>query len=66
MKKENTKKKRPQTKNIWYDWLINFVLKPIKNDENVSEKIFKANTTKYYYKPIRGSRIESRKPKNQK
>ena len=49
-----------------YDWLINFVLKPIKNDDNVSEKIFKANTTKYYYKPIRGSRIESRKPKKQK
>ena len=33
---------------------------------NVSEKTFKTNTTKYYYKPIPGSRMESRKSKKQK
>ena len=39
-------KKRSFPKNTWYDWLMNYVPKPIKN--GVKDKsIFEANSTKY-------------------
>ena len=28
---KETMKKRPLAKSPWYDWLINYILKPIKN-----------------------------------
>ena len=45
-KKKGMMKKRSFPKNTWYDWLMNYVPKPIKN--GVKDKsIFEANSTKY-------------------
>ena len=30
-KKKEMMKKRPHVKNAWYDWLVNYIHKPVKN-----------------------------------
>ena len=45
--KEEMKKKKKirPIKNTWYDWLINYISKPIRKSESVL-KLFKTNTAK--------------------
>ena len=47
--KEEMKKIRP-IKNTWYDWLINYIPKPIRKSVSVSKdkfiNLFKPNTSK--------------------
>ena len=51
-------KKRPNVKNPWYNFLIDYILKPIKNWVVLKTKlwVFKTNTTKNY-KPKRASNV---------
>ena len=40
-------KKRSFPKNTWYDWLMNYTPKPIKNGVKDKYFLFKTNAAKY-------------------
>ena len=62
---QETSKSRPQVKgklNKWYDWLINHVPKPIKNDVNKAFKTFKDKVMGLYNR-VTGNEMRIKEPK---
>ena len=75
LKHQNYKNENTETKNFWYDWLINYIPKIIKQTvagvKDNFMSLFKTNITENYSKPKRvnnvyGGRKKPRKPKIKK